>query len=123
MGAKLARGLAGMTLWNPVDIEVLEVDTEVEKESTMATRQVSIASSVGLHARPASLFVQAASATGLPVTIAKEGGNPVDARSILMVMALGAKNGETVTLSAEGEGADAALDSLVELLSRDLDAE
>ena len=89
----------------------------------MATRQVQIASSVGLHARPASLFVQAATATGLPVTVAKEGGNPVDARSILMVMALGAKHGETVVLSAEGEGADAALDSLVGLLSRDLDAE
>lgn len=73
----------------------------------MATRQVAIASSVGLHARPASLFVQAATATGLPVTIAKEGGNAVDARSILMVMALGAKNGEVVTLSAEGDGADA----------------
>jgi phosphocarrier protein len=40
-----------------------------------------------------------------------------------MVMALGAKHGETVTLTAEGDGADAALDSLVELLSRDLDAE
>ena len=89
----------------------------------MATRQVSIASSVGLHARPASLFVQAATATGLPVSIAKGGGNPVRARSILVVMALGAKHGETVTLAAEGEGADAALDSLVELLSRDLDAE
>jgi phosphocarrier protein len=93
------------------------------KEFPMATRQVSIASSVGLHARPASLFVQAATATGLPVTIAKEGGTPVDARSILMVMALGAKNGETVTLSADGEGADEALDTLVALLSRDLDAE
>ena len=89
----------------------------------MATREVSIASSVGLHARSASLFVQAATATGLPVTIAKAGGNPVDARSILMVMALGAKHGEVVTLSAEGEGAEAALDSLVALLSRDLDAE
>ena len=62
-------------------------------------------------------------ATGLPVTIAKQGGNPVDARSILGVMALGAKNGEVVTLSAEGDGADAALDSLVALLERDLDAE
>lgn len=89
----------------------------------MPTRNVAVASSVGLHARPASLFVQAATAAGLPITIAKEGGKPVDARSILMVMALGAKHGETVTLSAEGEGADAALDSLVELLSRDLDAE
>lgn len=89
----------------------------------MPSRDVAIASSVGLHARPASLFVQAATATGLPITISKAGGNPVDARSILMVMALGAKNGEVVTLAAEGEGADAALDSLVELLSRDLDSE
>lgn len=89
----------------------------------MPSREVAIASSVGLHARPASLFVQAATATGLPVTISKPGGKPVDARSILMVMALGAKHGEVVTLSAEGEGADAALDSLVELLARDLDAE
>lgn len=89
----------------------------------MASRSVVIASAVGLHARPASLFVQAATATGLAVTVAKEGGAPVDARSILMVMALGAKHGETVVLSAEGEGAEEALDSLVELLSKDLDAE
>ena len=89
----------------------------------MPTRKVKVASRVGLHARPASLFVQAVTATGLPVTIAKQGGNPVDARSILGVMALGAKNGEVVTLSAEGDGADAALDSLVALLERDLDAE
>ena len=38
-------------------------------------------------------------------------------------MALGAKHGEEVILSADGDGADEALDSLVELLSRDLDAE
>lgn len=89
----------------------------------MPTRNVAIASAIGLHARPASLFVQAATAAGVPITIAKEGGKAVNARSILMVMALGAKHGETVTLSAEGEGAEEALDSLVELLSRDLDAE
>ena len=89
----------------------------------MPSRTAVIASSVGLHARPAALFAKEAASTGLPVTIAKEDGNPVDARSILLVMALGAKCGETVTLSAEGEGAEEALDSLVELLSRDLDAE
>ena len=38
-------------------------------------------------------------------------------------MALGAKHGEEVVLTADGDGADATLDSLVELLSRDLDAE
>ena len=89
----------------------------------MSSRSVVIASAVGLHARPAALFVHAVAATGLPVTIAKENGNPVDARSILFVMTLGAKHGDTVTLATEGEGADEALDSLVELLSRDLDAE
>ncbi|MHB9863410.1 HPr family phosphocarrier protein [Streptomyces sp. YIM S03343] len=87
----------------------------------MASRTVAIASSVGLHARPASVFVQAASATGLPVKIAKAGGVPVDARSIIMVMALGAKHLDEVELTAEGEGAVAALDSLVALLSQDLE--
>ena len=90
---------------------------------SQSERTVTIASSVGLHARPAALFVQAATATGLPVQISKSGEEPVDARSILGVMALGAKHGEEVTLTAEGDGADAALDGLVELLSRDLDAQ
>ena len=89
----------------------------------MSQRTVIIASSVGLHARPAALFVQAATATGLPVQIGREGEEAVDARSILGVMALGAKHGEEVTLTAEGDGADTALDDLVALLSRDLDAE
>lgn len=89
----------------------------------MSTRNVTIASSVGLHARPAAIFVQAVNGTGLPVTIAKEGGSPVNASSILGVMALGAKHGETVTLEAAGDGADAALDTLVDLLGRDLDEE
>ena len=89
----------------------------------MATRSVSIGSSVGLHARPATLFVEAVLATGLDVTIGRAGEEPVDADSLLGVMALGAKNGEEVVLTAEGEGAEAALDALVELLARDLDAE
>jgi phosphocarrier protein HPr len=89
----------------------------------MSERTVTIASSVGLHARPAALFVQAASATGLPVQISKTGGEPVDARSILSVMALGAKCGQEVLLTAEGKDADTALDGLVALLSRDLDAQ
>ena len=89
----------------------------------MASRTVTIASSVGLHARPASMFVQAASDTGLDVEIGRPGEESVDATSILGVMALGAKHGEEVVLTAEGDGAEEALDSLVALLSRDLDAE
>lgn len=89
----------------------------------MPTRTVAIGSSVGLHARPASLFTQAVAATGLDITIAKAGQPAMDASSILMVMALGVGHGEEVTLEAEGEGADAALDDLVKLLETDLDAQ
>jgi phosphocarrier protein len=87
----------------------------------MVTRNVAIASHVGLHARPASLFVQAARETGLPIKIAKVGGEPVDAASILTVMSLGVGYGEEVILSTDGEGAEAAIAGLVELLQRDLD--
>lgn len=89
----------------------------------MPTRTVAIGSSVGLHARPAALFVKAATDAGLPVTIAKGDGSPVPAASMIAVMALGAKHGEEVTLTAEGDGADDVLDSLADLLARDLDAE
>jgi phosphocarrier protein HPr len=89
----------------------------------MPQRTVTIASSVGLHARPAALFVEQASESGLDVEIGRPGEEAVDATSILGVMALGARHGEEVVLSAEGENADAVLDGLVDLLSRDLDAE
>ena len=89
----------------------------------MPVRTVAVASAVGLHARPASLFTQAVAASGVPVTIAKDGGAGVDASSMLRVMALGVKHGEEVTLAAEGDDADRVLDELVELLATDLDAE
>ena len=89
----------------------------------MAERRVTVGSKVGLHARPASLFVKAASKQPVKVKIAKVGGDPVDARSILMVLALDAKGGDEVVLEANGEGADAALDELAALVARDLDAE
>ena len=87
----------------------------------MAVREVTIGSRVGLHARPAALFVQAATAAGVPVTISKGDKGPVDARSMLGVLGLGARNGDSVTLEVEGETADAVLDSLVALLEQDLD--
>ena len=89
----------------------------------MPTRTVIVASSVGLHARPAALLASAVNDSGLDVTVALAGGDAVDAGSILEVMTLGAAHGDTVTLSADGDGADGVLDSLVALLSRDLDNE
>jgi phosphocarrier protein len=87
----------------------------------MAERRVIIGSKVGLHARPASLFVQAATAAPVAVTIAKGGGDPVNAKSILSVLALDARGGEEVVIAADGEGAEAALDDLVVVLETDHD--
>ncbi|MFC8681478.1 HPr family phosphocarrier protein [Microbacterium ureisolvens] len=89
----------------------------------MAERQATIASSSGLHARPAKLFVQAVQAQPVPVTIAVEGGPDLNAGSILSLMGLGASQGTVVTLKADGDGADDALDALVTLLETDLDAQ
>ncbi|MGI6879205.1 HPr family phosphocarrier protein [Microbacterium sp. gxy059] len=89
----------------------------------MATRTVTIASSHGLHARPAKLFSEAAKNSGLAVTIAKGDGAPVNAASILGVISLGANTGDEVTLSVEGDGADAVLEQLATMLQTDTDAE
>jgi len=88
----------------------------------MPERTAIIGSAVGLHARPAALFVQAAATQPVAVRIAKPGGQSVPARSILSVLALEAHGGDAVVLSAEGEGADAVLDELAALLATDLDA-
>ena len=87
-----------------------------------ATRTVRIGSSHGLHARPAKLFAQAAKESGIPVTIAKDSGKPVNAASILSVISLGAESGDYVTLTADGAGAEDVLDTLTELLTTDHDA-
>lgn len=91
----------------------------------MSERTATVASSSGLHARPASLFAEAAAETGVEVTIAMAGTpaeDAMDASSILSLMTLGAEHGSQVVLRAEGEGAEAALDALVKMLETDLDA-
>ncbi|RFS86701.1 HPr family phosphocarrier protein [Actinomadura spongiicola] len=83
----------------------------------MTERNVKIQSRVGLHARPAALFVQTAAKAPMDVTVGKPGGTPVNAKSILAVLGLDARHGEEVVLSAEGAGAEELLDSLETLLS------
>jgi phosphocarrier protein HPr len=87
----------------------------------MPERTVTIASAHGLHARPASLFVQAVTASGLAVQLTK-GDKTLNAASILGVISLGINHGDQITLAAEGDGADAVLDNLVALLTTDMDA-
>lgn len=83
----------------------------------MAERRVVVAPGVGLHARPAALFVKAAGATGLSVTIARDGAPAADARSILSVLSLDVRGGEEVVLTAEGDNAESALDQLSTILT------
>src|SRR3954469_22937436 len=87
----------------------------------MAERRVNIGWAEGLHARPASIFVRAATAAGVPITIAKVGGAPVNAASMLAVLGLGAQGGDEVVLVSEAEDAEAALDRLAKLVAEGLE--
>ena len=91
----------------------------------MIERTATIASRVGLHARPAAIFAEAAVETELDITIAGENDpaeEALDASSILSLMSLGASHGDVVVLRAEGAGADEALEKLVQILETDHDA-
>ncbi|OLF05574.1 phosphotransferase [Actinophytocola xinjiangensis] len=89
----------------------------------MPSRDVVVGSRIGLHGRPAATVVRVAAAQPVLVRIGVAGRPPVDASSIIAVLSLGAKGGDTVTVEADGEGAQAALDAMVEVLATDLDAE
>lgn len=81
----------------------------------MVEKKVIVNHKVGLHARPASVFVQAASKFTSDITVACE-DRSANAKSILTVLTLGAHKGAVITISAEGEDADQAVSELVELV-------
>lgn len=93
----------------------------------MEERTATVASRVGLHARPAAIFAEAAGEyENLEITIRSEGEDAedgMDASSVLSLMSLGAAHGDKVVLAAEGEGAAAALEHLVSIVETDHDAE
>ena len=81
-----------------------------------ASATTTIENKTGIHARPASVFVQTASKFKSKVFIEAK-GKKVDAKSILMIMSMGLTKGTEITLSAEGpDEADAvaALKKLVD---------
>jgi phosphotransferase system HPr (HPr) family protein len=78
---------------------------------TSSETLVELPADVDLHARPAADFVRAALKFKSRVTVAAN-GREADAKSLLAVLALGAKRGTTLRLSAEGDDAGAALDAL-----------
>lgn len=85
----------------------------------MPSKIVTVGSAIGLHARPAAVIAEAVVSAGVPVTLAVDGGEPVDAGSALMIMTLGAGNGAQVTVASDDE---AALTTVADLVAQDLDA-
>jgi phosphocarrier protein HPr len=81
----------------------------------MASFTVKVGSSVGLHARPASIVSQKAGDLDADVTLAIPGGDPVDADSALLIMTLGAGQGAEVVVTSDDEAAARLIADLIEL--------
>lgn len=83
----------------------------VEKEATVVPAE-------GLHARPAAEFVKTAKGYSSDIRVVKD-GTEANAKSSLNLMTLGAKQGDTLTIRADGDDEAAAAEALAELVSRE----
>jgi phosphocarrier protein len=81
----------------------------------MKTREVTIQNIVGLHARPATFFIQKANTYKSTISVEKD-DKRVNAKSLLGVLSLGVVKGMTVNLIADGPDEDEALAGLAELI-------
>ena len=81
----------------------------------MISREVQITNSIGLHARPATFFIQKANSFRSTIWVEKE-DRRVNAKRLLGVLSLGIAKGMTITLVADGQDEQAALDGLSELI-------
>ncbi|MEA3003000.1 MAG: phosphocarrier protein HPr [Sphingomonadales bacterium] len=81
----------------------------------MAERTVELLNRRGLHARASARFVTLAAEQGADVEVEKD-GSKVCGTSIMGLMMLGAAMGDSITIRAEGDGADAAVAALAALV-------
>ena len=82
----------------------------------MISRDVTIQNNVGLHARPATFFIQKANSYKSSIWVEK-GDRRANAKSLLGVLSLGIVKGMTVTLIADGADEAEALEGLSELIA------
>ena len=85
---------------------------QTSSKTQIADAQAKLPDDVDLHARPAANFVRTAMRFSATVWVAA-GEREVDAKSLLSVLALGARRGTSIRLRAEGEDAAAAIDALM----------
>ena len=81
----------------------------------MVTKDVTITNDIGLHARPATFFIQKANAYKSSIWIEKD-ERKVNAKSLLGVLSLGIAKGMTISIIADGQDESSAIDGLVELI-------
>ena len=85
----------------------------------MITKDVTVRCESGLHNRQATYFVQKANEFNSNIWL-ESGSRKMNAKSLLGIMSLGIVTGTTVTLTADGADAEAAIDALEALLQRDV---
>ena len=81
----------------------------------MVSKEIVVQNQVGLHARPATFFIQKANEFSASIWISKD-ERKVNAKSLLGVLSLGITRGTAVTLTADGADEDAAIEGLVNLV-------
>ena len=81
----------------------------------MVSKEIVIQNQVGLHARPATFFIQKANEFTSSIWISRE-ERKVNAKSLLGVLSLGVTRGTAITLTAEGADEEAAINELATLV-------
>jgi phosphocarrier protein HPr len=96
----------------------LNIETHFKKElsTTMFFEKVTVKNKIGLHARPASLIVNAASLFKSNISLIK-GDKVVTAKSMINLLTLRVKMNDEITISAEGSDEVKAVHTLVELVN------
>ena len=82
----------------------------------MIQRDVTITNNIGLHARPATFFIQKANSFKSSIWIEKD-DRKVNAKSLLGVLSMGIAKGMTIKLVADGQDENTAIEALVELVN------
>ena len=85
----------------------------------MITQNVTIKNSIGLHARPATFFIQKANNYKASVWVEKD-DRRVNAKSLLGVLSLGVVGGMTITLMADGEDEKEAIKGLAAFIETEM---
>ncbi len=85
----------------------------------MYSKEVTVTNDVGLHARPATFFIQKANEYKSSIWVEKE-ERKINAKSLLGVLSLGIVKGTKVTIIADGVDENKAVDALVELIEKGL---